>query len=141
MSDPRPEGARLDLREEPDGVLFITVVGDISEQMARTITAACQRLRDSGRDVLVLSDARGNGAISPQARKAFAEGLSSARLDAVALFGASFSLRVIGTLIFKSMNLLAQRSHSIAFFDTEGEARAWLLAQRDALRAGRQPGA
>ncbi|WP_437981074.1 STAS/SEC14 domain-containing protein [Sorangium sp. So ce117] len=141
MSDPRPEGARLDLREEPDGVLFVAIVGDISEQMARAITAACQRMRDSGRDVLVLSDARGNGALPPPARKAFAEGLSSARLDAVAVFGASFSLRVIGTLVLKSMNLLAQRSHAIAFFDTEGEARAWLLAQRDALRAGRRPGA
>ncbi|XXT16919.1 STAS/SEC14 domain-containing protein [Sorangium sp. So ce429] len=132
-------GARLELREEPDGILFVAFEGALSDEMARAITAAFQRLSDSGRDVLVLSDARRNESIPPSARKALANGMRSSRLDAVAAFGSSFSVRVIATLTAKSVQLLTQHSYPIVFFDTEAEARAWLLAQRGALRARRPP--
>ncbi|WP_437828657.1 hypothetical protein [Sorangium sp. So ce1153] len=55
------------------------------------------------------------------------------------LIGAAFSVRVIAMLAAKGVQLLTSRSYPVEFFDTEREARAWLLAQRDALRAGRRP--
>ncbi|WP_436621350.1 hypothetical protein [Sorangium sp. So ce136] len=46
---------------------------------------------------------------------------------------------MIATLATKSVQLLTSRSYPVEFFATEAEARAWLLAQRDALRARRRP--
>ncbi|WP_437620102.1 hypothetical protein [Sorangium sp. So ce1151] len=65
--------------------------------------------------------------------------MRTARLDAVAILGAAFSARVIATLAAKGVQLLTSRSCPVEFFDTEREARAWLLAQRGALRATRRP--
>ncbi|WP_437606671.1 STAS/SEC14 domain-containing protein [Sorangium sp. So ce834] len=140
MSDPGPEAARLTLREDPDGLLCTVVEGDLSDDMAREIAAACQSLSDSGREVLVLSDTRRIGTISPSARKVMASEMRAVRFDAIALFGASFAVRVVSTLAAKSVQILTQQSYPVQFFETEAEARAWLLAQRDARRA-RRPGA
>jgi len=138
MSDPRPAGARFELREEPDGLLVIATDGDVLEDNARALVDAFQRLTDSGREVLVLADARRCGAVAPAARKVYLDGLRSARLDGIAVFGAGFHIRVMATLIVKSINLLTKRFPLLVFFETEAEARAWLLEQRGALRAGRR---
>jgi hypothetical protein len=138
MSDPRAAGARFELREEPDGTLFIATDGDVLEDNARALVDAFQRLTDGGREVLLIADARRCGAVTPSARKVYLDGLRSARLDAIAIFGASFSVRVMATLIMKSINLLTKRFPLIMCFETEAEARAWLLAQREALRARRR---
>ncbi|WP_437314795.1 STAS/SEC14 domain-containing protein [Sorangium sp. So ce385] len=137
MSDPGPEAARLTLREDPDGLLCTVVEGDLSDDMAREIAAACKGLSDSGREVLVLSDTRRIGTISPSARKVMASEMRAVRFDAIALFGASFAVRVVSTLAAKSVQILTQQSYPVQFFETEAEARAWLLAQRDALRGSR----
>ncbi|WP_437809169.1 STAS/SEC14 domain-containing protein [Sorangium sp. So ce1078] len=139
MSDPGPEDATLSLHEDPDGFLYTVVEGDLSDDMAREIAAACKRLSDSGREVLVLSDTRRVGTILPSARKVMASEMRAVRFDAIALFGASFAVRVISTLAAKSVQILTQQSYPVQFFDTEAEARAWLGAQRDALRARRRP--
>ncbi|MGK3959623.1 hypothetical protein WMF38_42085 [Sorangium sp. So ce118] len=65
--------------------------------------------------------------------------MRTARLDAVAIIGAAFSVRVIATLAAKGVQLLTSRSYPVELFDTEREARAWLLARRDALQARRRP--
>ncbi|WP_437568204.1 MULTISPECIES: STAS/SEC14 domain-containing protein [unclassified Sorangium] len=137
MSDPGPEAARLTLREDPDGLLCTVVEGDLSDDMAREIAAACKGLSDSGREVLVLSDTRRIGTILPSARKVMASEMRAVRFDAIALFGASFAVRVVSTLAAKSVQILTQQSYPVQFFETEAEARAWLLAQRDALRGSR----
>ncbi|MGK3986111.1 STAS/SEC14 domain-containing protein [Sorangium sp. So ce136] len=140
MSDPGVEGASSSLlREDPDGFLFTVTEGDISEDTARAIAAACRRLMESGREVLVLSDASRTGTILPSARKAMAEGLRGVHFDAIAVFGGSFPLRVVSTLAAKTVQILTGQSYPVEFFATEAEARAWLLARRDALRAGRPP--
>ncbi|WP_437722079.1 STAS/SEC14 domain-containing protein [Sorangium sp. So ce861] len=137
MSDPGPEAARLTLREDLDGLLCTVVEGDLSDDMAREIAAACKSLSDSGREVLVLSDTRRIGTILPSARKVMASEMRAVRFDAIALFGASFAVRVVSTLAAKSVQILTQQSYPVQFFETEAEARAWLLAQRDALRGSR----
>jgi hypothetical protein len=50
-------------------------------------------------------------------------------------------MRVVMTLLARGVHILTGRFYSQQFFDTEDEARAWLLAQRDALQASRRPGA
>jgi hypothetical protein len=139
MSDAAPAEASSVLREDPDGFLCTAVDGDISDELARAIAAACKRMSDGGRAVLVLSDARRTGAFPASARKVMVDGLRSVRFDAIALFGASFSVRVIALLAAKSVQILTRQSYPVAFFDTEVEARAWLRSRRDALRDMRRP--
>ncbi|WP_437809326.1 STAS/SEC14 domain-containing protein [Sorangium sp. So ce1078] len=139
MSDVDGKGSRLDLREEPDGILCVALHGDMSEETMRAMMAALRRVAESSREVLVLGDLRRAGTIPAPARKVAAEVMHTARLDVAAAVGASFSVRVVVTLTTKGVQLLTGRSYPLAYFDSESEARAWLLAQRDALRAKGRP--
>ncbi|WP_437509326.1 STAS/SEC14 domain-containing protein [Sorangium sp. So ce1099] len=141
MHDPDPRHSVLELREEPDGILHVAVNGDLSEEIARSIAAASRRMAESGREVLVLADVSRIKAIPPGVRKLMASGAVAARHDAVAVLGASFTLRVVATLTSRSLRLLTSRSYPVEFFATEAEARAWLLAQRGVIRARRPPAA
>ncbi len=139
MSGVGLENACPDVRDEPDGILRVALHGDLTDDRARAVVGALRRVAESGREVLVLADADHTGALPPSARKAVAEELRSVRIDAVAILGAGFSLRVILTLLAKGVQILTGQSYPQQFFGTEAEARAWLLAQRDALRARRAP--
>lgn len=139
MSDVGLEHACPDVRDEPDGILRVALHGDLTDDRARAIVGVLRRVAQSGREVLLLVDTRHTGVLPPSARKAVAEELRSARLDAVAIIGAGFSLRVVLTLLAKGTQMLTGQSYPQQFFGTEGEALAWLFAQRDALRARRAP--
>ncbi len=141
MHDPDPSRGVLELREEPDGILYATAHGDLSEEIVRSVAAASRRIAESGREVLVLTDVSRIKAIPHDVRKLMASGALEARHDAVAVVGASFALRVAATLTSRSLRLLTSRSYPVEFFATEAEARAWLLAQRDVIRARRPPAA
>ncbi|WP_437327514.1 STAS/SEC14 domain-containing protein [Sorangium sp. So ce381] len=140
MSDLGLDAASSDVRDHPDGIVRVAVHGEVTEDRVRAILGAIRRVAESGRDVLVLADARHMGPVSAPARKAVTEEMRGARVDAVALIGASFSMRVVVTLLAKGVQMLTGRHYPQQFFDTEGEAHTWLLARRDALRAGRGPG-
>ncbi|WP_438038836.1 STAS/SEC14 domain-containing protein [Sorangium sp. So ce128] len=141
MSEPRSEDACPFLREDADGILCFAIEGDISDEIARSLCAVFRRVSDSGREIFVLSDARRVGTLTAAARSALAEELRGVRFSGVAVFGASFSLRVVTTLASRSVQFFTGEVYPLAFFDTEGEARAWLLAQRGALRATQRQGA
>lgn len=139
MSGVGLENACPDVRDEPDGVLRVSLHGYLTDDRARAIVGVLRRVAESGREVLLLVDTRHTRVIPPSARKAVTEELRSARLDAVAIIGAGFSLRVVLTLLAKGAQMLTGHCYPQQFFGTEGEALAWLLAQRDALRARRRP--
>ncbi|MGK4002498.1 STAS/SEC14 domain-containing protein [Sorangium sp. So ce1036] len=141
MSELGPRNAHFDLREEPDGILRMELRGDASEDMMREMAAVFRRMAESGREILFLVDLRRVGAIPASVRKVAAEEMRSARVDSAALVGASFSVRVLVTLTTKGVQLVTGKSYPLEFFEAEREARAWLLAQRDALRERRGPGA
>ncbi|WP_437320162.1 STAS/SEC14 domain-containing protein [Sorangium sp. So ce385] len=141
MHEPDPRRGVLELREQPNGILHITADGELSEEMVRSIAAASRRIAESGREVLALADVSRIKAVPHDVRKLMASGALGARHDAVAVVGASFTLRVLAMLTARSMNLLTSRSYPIEFFATEAEACAWLLAQRDEIRARRPPAA
>ncbi|WP_234023204.1 STAS/SEC14 domain-containing protein [Sorangium cellulosum] len=141
MHDPDPRHGVLELREEPEGILYVSVHGDLSVGIACSIAEASQRIAGSGREVLVLADVRRMNAIPHDVRKLMASGTLRARHDAVAIVGASFAVRVVATLTSRSLSLLTSRSYPFDFFATEAEARAWLLAQREPIRARQPPAA
>ena len=139
MHGPDPGRGVLELHEEPDGILHVRVDGALSEEIARSIAAASRRIAESGREGLVLADVSRMKVIPQAVRKLMASGTLDARHGAVAIVGASFTLRVAAMLTARSLNLLTSRSYPVDFFATEAEARAWLLAQREVLRARRPP--
>ncbi|WP_437776782.1 STAS/SEC14 domain-containing protein [Sorangium sp. So ce1097] len=139
MSDPRRADARPWFREDPDGFMYTHVDGDLSEDMARALAAACRRINESGREVVMICDARRMGTVPAPTRKAMAEGFRPVRFIAIAVFGASFTVRVISTLAMKSIQIVNRQAYPVEFFATEAEARAWLVAQRDARSAGQRP--
>ncbi|AUX45308.1 hypothetical protein SOCE26_067900 [Sorangium cellulosum] len=139
MKVPGPSGASFEIREDPDGLLCTVLDGEFSEDMGRALGAACLRMVESGREVVLLCDARRAGALPPAARKVLADEMRGVRLPAVAVVGASFTMRVAATLTAKSIEFLTGRSYPVKFVATEAEGRAWLLTQRDALRAKRGP--
>ncbi|WP_044988292.1 STAS/SEC14 domain-containing protein [Sorangium cellulosum] len=141
MHEPDPRRGVLELREEPNGILYVSPEGELSEEMARSIAAASRRIKESGREVLALADVSRIKAVPHDVRKLMASGALGARHDAVAVVGASFALRVLAMLTARSMNLLTSRSYPIEFFATEAEACAWLLAQRERRRARQPPAA
>ncbi|WP_437815976.1 STAS/SEC14 domain-containing protein [Sorangium sp. So ce1078] len=136
MHDSDPRDGVLELREEPDGILHITVDGDLSEEIVRSVAAASRRVAESGREVLVLTDVSRMKAIPHNVRKLMASGTLEARHDAVAIVGASFSVRVVAMLTARSLSLLGLRSYPVELFATEAEARAWLLARRKVIQGG-----
>ncbi|WP_438015355.1 STAS/SEC14 domain-containing protein [Sorangium sp. So ce315] len=139
MSDPRRADARPWFREDPDGLLCTHVEGDLSVDAALALAAACRRINDSGRDVLMLCDSRHMGTVPAPTRKAMADGFRPVRFIAIAVFGASFTVRVISTLAIKSIQILNRQAYPVEFFETEAEARAWLAAQREVVGAGQRP--
>ncbi|XXX78204.1 STAS/SEC14 domain-containing protein [Sorangium sp. So ce134] len=139
MSELGPKDASPDAHEEPDGIVRLEIHGELTEDRARAVVRVFRRVAESGRDVLVLADASRMGPLPASTRKVVTEEMRSARIDSVAIIGAAFSLRVIGTLLAKGVQMVTGQPYTQQFFDTEGEARAWLLARRDALRAGRRP--
>ncbi|MGK4000394.1 STAS/SEC14 domain-containing protein [Sorangium sp. So ce1024] len=139
MSDPRRADARPWFHEDPDGFLCTYVEGDLTVDAARALAAACRRINDSGREVVMLCDSRRMGTVPAPTRKAMAEGFRPVRFIAIAVFGASFTVRVITTLATKSIQILNRQAYPVEFFETEAEARAWLVAKRDAVRAGQLP--
>ncbi|CAN96743.1 MULTISPECIES: STAS/SEC14 domain-containing protein [Sorangium] len=141
MSEPRSEDVCPFLREDADGILRFAIEGDISEEIARSLCAVFRRVSESGREVFVLADARRVGTLTAAARSAMAEELRGVRFGGVAVFGASFSVRVVTTLASRSVQFFTGEVYPMAFFDTEDEACAWLLAQRDAIRATQRQGA
>ncbi|WP_437276297.1 STAS/SEC14 domain-containing protein [Sorangium sp. So ce375] len=141
MSEPRSEDTCPFLREDAEGILCCAIEGDISDLIARSLCAVFRRVSDSGREVLVLADARRVGTLTAAARKVLAEELGGVHFSGVAVFGASFPVRVVTTLAARSVQFFTREIYPLSFFDTEDEARVWLLAQRDALRATRRQGA
>ncbi|KYF99564.1 hypothetical protein BE20_30885 [Sorangium cellulosum] len=105
MSDLGLKAASPDVRDEPDGILHVTIDGEFREERLRVIFGVFRRVAESGREVLVLADMRQAGLLTAPARKATTEEVRSTRVDAVAILGASFSLRVVLGLLAKGVQM------------------------------------
>jgi hypothetical protein len=78
--------------------------------------------------VMMLGDVRRLGAIPPETRKETLKVGGKLSYGGIATFGATFQVRILTKLILGAAKLLIGRgSVPIRYFDTEAEARAWLL--------------
>jgi hypothetical protein len=71
---------------------------------------------------------------SADARTISKEGADGVRSRGTAMFGASPTLRILSSLVIRAHDLFYKKAdHPVRFFDTEAEARAWLVERRRAL--------
>lgn len=88
--------------------------------------------------VFSIGDYRQAGSIPPETRRQVGDWPGSAKIRAMAVFGASPALRVIMTLIVRAGALLRNFKSPTLFVATETEARDWMAEQRAKQRARRE---
>lgn len=118
-------------RFEPPDLYFCRVHGDVSgAEMQTQIDAIRELAARRGHGIFWLSDIREMGILTPEARRAAAvasSGEMNALLRGSAVFGGSFTRRVMVTLLARAVRLLRpNQSRPLAFVETEADARAYL---------------
>ncbi len=89
---------------------------------------------------LTLIDATDAKSMTQEARRLGAElNRKSPMLSATAIYGASLFTRTLATLLWRAVSLMANGTFELAFYKTEQDARIWLGAQRNKLRATAAP--
>lgn len=123
--------ARSNARFEPPDVVHIRLVGildkDEAVRVTREMVSIAARV-PSG--ILVLADVRFFQSMTSDARRDAVSVSKGAVVRAAAIVGASFSARVLLTLIRKGAQLMTGRYYPMGFFDDELEGRRWLEEQR-----------
>ena len=114
------------------GVLEPAHIVELTETMDRWV----DRYQPGGA-LFIVVDVRNSGGITSEAReRAAVSGLRNAE-SYVAVFGASFAIRVVLNLVFKAIALTSKTSF-FTIKGTEEEARAW-LAEHHRARSARNP--
>jgi hypothetical protein len=135
-----PVGAHA-FREEPeDELVVLRFQGDIVPEEGPLMAASMRGfLRDGRTRLFLMLDMAAMGDVPSSARKSIAEAMLDVPIAATAVFGASFTQRVIGTLTDRTNNLLrGGRRYETRFFSTEEQARGWLARKR--LEQAKPPG-
>lgn len=117
--------------ERDTGLIYAEMVGDLDGALATGILEGCRAFAEANGPVFVIADARRAGGIAADARKALLESPSVGSTLHVAVFGGSFTVRVVWKLLFKAV---AFTDHDFVgtIVDDEAEARAWLRRKRTA---------
>jgi hypothetical protein len=123
-------GLHLVRFEHPD-TFFIRLVGDVSGNEASEIVAFLNQRSDLLRFKFTLTDMGRAGSLDSEAKRVLR---TLPRYDGVAIFSASKAMRLIAQLINKAV-IMWQRGENtpMMFFDTEAEARAWIVQHREVL--------
>lgn len=89
----------------------------------------------------VIFDMRALHMLPGDTRRRLADEIRELPLRAVAFVGGDFSLRVIGTIVMRMLDVDRGERRPVRFFDDEAEARRWLADRSTAPRAGSDPAA
>ena len=134
MSEKMIEGEIHHHFEPPDTVLT-RYIGDIDSKQVLAANWEAERIHEqitTPYHFLIL-DASKLTSFSTEARRTAADsgGRLGAAMRAIAIVGASFHYRALGTLVSKAAALLyRQRDNPVRFFNTEDEARVWIDERR-----------
>lgn len=116
--------------EEPHIVVW-RLHGEPTVEQVRQIYDVQKRFCEGRQHVFLLIDSTGLTRLSRQARQALTDaplpGGVMMPIRGIAVFGASFTLRIMGEMLAKAAEIL-QKVHipPIRFFEHEAQARAWL---------------
>jgi SpoIIAA-like len=115
--------------ELPD-IMHVRYDGDVSIDEFKVMDAFVANFPGNGA-VYVLRDARRGGQTSLETRAYMARAARVTRLRAVVSYGSSFRSRTLVDMTQKAIKALRQEGPEVAFFETEEEARLWILQRRD----------
>jgi hypothetical protein len=125
---------------EPPDVCLWRLVGPVSADTMRELYEVQWQFSQGKPYLLVLVDLSRVGPVSREARKVSAEGPRNGQTMPVrgtAVFGASFHVRVLMTLVTKALRVMYPETaadNPTAYFETEADARAWLDERRRRTR-------
>lgn len=123
------------VRLEPPDILYFEVVGGPAIDEAIKIMDGAARLAEGKAHLFVLSNIARSSDFPPDARKLVADRLTTLPVRATALFGGSFQVRVLITLVYAIRDLIKGGAKSpTRFCANETEARAWLDEQRARIK-------
>ena len=120
-------------REEPaDDLIHFRLQGDVYPEEVLQLMVHMERFaKERAGPIFLLGNFAGMGSVGTEARKALSQGLLPISIGAVALYGASFTQRVIATLVDKTNNFVrGGRRYPTRFFAAEEQGRAWLAEKR-----------
>jgi hypothetical protein len=123
------------IRIEPPDLCFVTNNGDISIEDAAALMSRVGAVAGVNRRVFLLFDVTRSGNMAPEARKAVVDTLGKLPVGGIAIFGATFTIRVVATLILKAIGIIYPSAPAAHFFSSEAEARAWLSERRSSAGA------
>jgi hypothetical protein len=124
-------GKHVTYFEEPD-IIFMSFGGSSTTEDSLELLRR-QVEMSKGRNVLFfLIDAEKLDNIAPEGRRAVAETLKEIPLRGMAVIKAPLKAKVVTKLVITAINLFRRDSNlnPIAFFDTEDEARQWIVSRR-----------
>lgn len=129
-------------RFQPPDVVQVETIGDVSADEMGALLREMGRLAAGRPYFFLLDDISRIGKISPEARKRATEEVDGLLLRGIAVYGASFSQRVIATLLARLLALFGKfGERPVVIVETEAQARAWIAARRQELvdRVGSAP--
>lgn len=121
-------------RFQPPDVVQVETIGDVSADEMGALLREMGRLAAGRPYFFLLDDISRIGKISPEARKRATEEVDGLLLRGIAVYGASFSQRVIATLLARLLALFGKfGERPVVIVETEAQARAWIAARRQEL--------
>ncbi len=117
------------VRFEPPDILLVQTNGTIHPDQCDVFFNLVYGLCPD-RPFYILRDAQNGGVHGSETRSRILELSDPARFAGIAIFGASFRLRVLVTMLHKTVRTLKRSFPDATFVDTEAEARAWIQAHR-----------
>lgn len=116
------------IRFEAPDIIFVQTNGTLHPEECDSFFQLVYGLFPD-RPFYLLRDARNGGTHGAEARSRLVALADPTRIAGIAIYGASFSLRVFVTMLHKTVRVLKHAMPDVAFVETEPEARAWIDAQ------------
>lgn len=135
MANLPPKPAHLDVVLEGEDLSVIRVHGALDASVAEYMQAVHDEVATKVGYVLELHDARQETIFTADARRSYFQWNRRRKYPgAVAVLGASFTIKTLGMLLIRSVNLVTTVSGDIDFFDSEAKAREWLTQRRTFIK-------
>lgn len=128
-------------QHEPPDICHEDYVGEVSAQDVSAMFVQVERAAEGQPFVFVLANCSRATMLTAEARKLGAEGMRDPRykMRAIAVYGASYRMRVIIELLARVAAIFARSGgvdNPFRIFETEAQARAWLDVRRRELQRG-----
>ncbi|HMY17614.1 MAG TPA: hypothetical protein PKA58_14930 [Polyangium sp.] len=118
---------------EPPDLLHVHYEGDVELEHLKVFDAIVEAIASTSR-AYVLRDARRGGTVRPETRAHIARSVDMTKIAGMVTYGSSFHARIVSTMLETAMRRLKDTNVEYVYFDSEMEARAWIVKHRQTCR-------